>query len=105
MTKQFDDLVTGVAKKLADDGKLIEAGWVGLKMAAVAPDAPELQLREMRMSFFAGAAHLFQSIMSVLDDGDDATAGDMRKMTLIQQELDAFLADFTAKHMPTKGNG
>ncbi len=105
MTKQFDELVNGVAKQLADEGKLIEAGWAGLKIAAVSPDAPPLQLQEMRMAFFAGAAHLFQSIMSVMDDGDDATEGDLKKMTLIQSELDCFLAEFSAKHISTKGNG
>lgn len=55
MTKQFDDLVTGVAKKLADDGKLIEAGWVGLKLAAIPADAPQVQVDEMRLAFMAQA--------------------------------------------------
>lgn len=105
MTKQFDDLVTGVAKKLADDGKLIEAGWVGLKLAAIDPAAPQVQVDEMRLAFMAGAQHLFASIMGILDPGTEPTEADMRKMDLIAAELDKVRGEMAARYYPTKGNG
>lgn len=101
---KFDELVTGVSKKLADDGKLIEAGWVGLKAMSIPPDAPEIQVSEMRMAFMAGAQHLFASIMGILDPGEEPTDADLRKMDLINAELEAFRGELAMRY-PTKGNG
>jgi hypothetical protein len=105
MTKQFDDLVAGVANKLADDGRLIEAGWVGLKLAAIPKDAPQVQVDEMRLAFMAGAQHLFASIMGILDPGEEPTDADLRKMDLIAAELDKVRGELAARYYPTKGNG
>lgn len=84
--EQLDDL----ARKLTDEGKLIEAGWVSLLAVAVPPDADEVQLFEMRMAFMAGAQHLFASIMSILDPGTEPTDADLKRMELIDGELSAF---------------
>lgn len=105
MTKQFDELVDAVARQLADDGRLIEAGWVGLKLAAIPKDAPKVQVDEMRLAFMAGAQHLFASIMGILDPGDEPTEADLRKMDLIAAELDKVRGELAARYYPTKGNG
>lgn len=105
MSTKFDNLVTGVARQLADDGKLIEAGWVGLKLAAIPKDAPQVQVDEMRLAFMAGAQHLFASIMGILDPGAEPTDADLRKMDLIAAELDKVRAELAARYYPTKGNG
>lgn len=104
MSKQFDDLVDAVARKLADDGKLIEAGWVGLKLAAIPKDAPQVQVDEMRLAFMAGAQHLFASIMGILDPGEEPTDADLRKMDLIAAELDKVRGELAARYYPTKGS-
>lgn len=78
-------------------------GWVGLRLACELVDAPPDQLREMRMAFFAGAQHLFSSIMTVLDPGEEPTDKDLQRMDLIHQELDAFIKDFALRYAPTKG--
>lgn len=91
-----------LSKKLADDGRLIEAGWVTLRIAAMDPTAPKTQLDEMRMAFMAGAQHLFASIMTVLDPGDTETAADLRRMNLIDRELRAF-ADELKLRLATAG--
>ena len=93
-----------LSRDLTDQGKLIEAGWIGLRLAAVPLDAPEIQLREMRQAFFAGAQHLFFSIMTILDPGSEPTEADLRRMDLIDKELRNFIADFAAKHIETKGS-
>jgi hypothetical protein len=80
----------GLSRRLADDGKLIEAGWVGLRVAAIPLDAPATQLTEMRMAYMAGAQHLFSSILTFLDPGTEETAADLRRMGLINAELEAF---------------
>lgn len=101
-----------LTRELTDKGALIEAGWVGFRLAVVTPSAGAVQLQEMRLAFFAGAQHLFASIMSILDPGEEPTDADMARMDSIKVELDKFLAEIMSgkyaaefeKHMPTKGS-
>lgn len=79
-----------LARELTDKGKLIEAGWVGLRLAAIPDDAPKAQLEEMRKAFFAGAQHLFGSLMGILEEDAEPTESDLRRMDLIDTELRAF---------------
>lgn len=79
-----------LSRELTDKGKLIEAGWVGLRLAAIPQDAGKLQLQEMRKAFFAGAQHLFSSIMTILDEDREPTDEDLRRMSLISDELESF---------------
>jgi hypothetical protein len=102
--EQLRSVVDGVTKRLTDEGKIIEAGWVSLRMISIPEDASETQLREMRMAFFAGAQHLFGSIMSILDPGEEPTEKDLERMELINNELQGFIADFSMKHLPTEGS-
>lgn len=85
-------------RELVDKGKLIESGWVGLRLAAIPEDAGKTQLEEMRNAFFAGAQHLFASIMDILDDDREPTPADLRRMDLINTELEVFIKDFSRKH-------
>jgi hypothetical protein len=39
-----------LSRTLVDSGKLIEAGWIGLRMAAFNATAPEIQGDEIRMA-------------------------------------------------------
>lgn len=92
-----------LTRELFDKGKIIEGGWQGLRLMAVPPDAPDIQLREMRMAFFAGAHHLMQSIMNVLEPGNEITETDLNRMAMIQKELDEFEKTFIVEQVPTKG--
>lgn len=91
------------SRELADKGQIIEAGWIGLRIAALPLDAPAVQLDEMRNAFFAGAQHLFSSIMTILEPGAEPTEKDLERMDLISQELDNFIKRFELRHFPTKG--
>jgi hypothetical protein len=93
-----------LSRELIEKGLLIEAGFVSLRMAAMDPAAPPIQVNEMRMAFFAGAQHLFASIMCVLDPSDEPTLKDLARMDAIHKELDRFIHEFQLKHIPTKGN-
>jgi hypothetical protein len=77
-------------RRLADEGQLIEAGWIGLRLAAVPHDASAIQLDNMRMAFMAGAHHLFTSIMKMLEPGTEETEADLRRIVLIDEELRKF---------------
>lgn len=83
-----------MAREFTDKGKLIEVGWIGLRLAAIPIDAPQLQIDEMRNAFFAGAQHLFGSIMGILDPGAEPTDADLNRLTLIDKELRDFLRTF-----------
>ena len=53
--------------------KHIEGGWESYRKNCIPADAPDIQLRESRQAFYAGAAILFHSIMIVLDPGTEPT--------------------------------
>ena len=97
------ELLQALSRRLTDDGKLIEAGFVGLRLAAIPLDAPQIQIDEMRKAFMAGAQHLFVSVMQVLDPGDGVTENDLRRMAQISAELDAFAAELT-RSLATRGS-
>jgi hypothetical protein len=101
--EQFDKLIVGVTRGMADESKLIAIGWYGFDKHVIPSDASEQQRRDMCIAFFAGADHLYSSIMSMLDPGVEETPGDMRRMAAIHDELEKFRNLLKAAAMPTKG--
>jgi hypothetical protein len=97
MTAMSPERLLEFQKKLADEGRLVEAGWMGFRIAVVHRDATPFQLEEMRMAFMGGAMHLFASITSILDDGDDATEADLSRLSLINDELQKFAGEMIAR--------
>ena len=96
-------VVDEVTKKLTDEGKLIEVGFYGYRKFVLRKDAPQSQIDECRLAFFAGAQHLFGSIMSIMEQGDEPTANDMRRMDQIHAELSDFAKRLTLQ-IETKGS-
>src|SRR5580765_6325605 len=93
-----NDLVEGLIKEASNQGRLIEVGWLGLRLLSLPENAPQIQVDEMRGAFFAGAQHLFSSIMTVLDPGSEPTQADLNRLTMIQSELDEFIKQYKLKH-------
>lgn len=91
-----DDALTKLTKTLTDQGKIVEAGWVGYRHKVVPAGAGPVQVEECRRAFFAGAQHLFASIMTVLEPGAEPTENDMQRMDHINNELRAFGESFVA---------
>ena len=91
-------------RELVDKGKLIESGFVGLRLATIPLDAPAVQIEEMRNAFFAGAQHLFASVLTILEPGDEPTDTDLRRMDMIDAELKTFIKEFELRHGITKGS-
>lgn len=91
-----------LSRQLADDGRLIEVGWVSLRLAAIPLDAPAIQLDEMHKAYMAGAQHLWASIMTILDPGTEPTDDDMKRMDLIDKEMRDY-ADKLVADLPTQG--
>jgi hypothetical protein len=93
-----------LTKRLADEGKLIEAGWVGLRLFVGLENAPPAQLDTMRLAFMAGAQHLFASMMSMMDPGTEETEADLRRMDLIHEELETFRKELELRAARSKGS-
>lgn len=98
MKEDIKKLALQITKDLSAQGKLIEGGFAGFRLMAMHKDSPQIQVDEMRMAFFAGAAHLFSCIMAVLDPDEDPTDNDMDRLALIHKELDDFICAFEEKH-------
>lgn len=71
---------------------------------AVAPlIAPPEQIACMREAFYAGAQHLFGSIMGFLDPGDESTDRDLERLDKVQEELQGFIEEYKLQHTMTEG--
>lgn len=83
--------IDALSRDLIDRGKVIEAGWLGLRLITLPPGTPDIQVQEMRKAFFCGAQHLFASIIGMLSPGTEPTQKDFDRMTLIMRELEEFV--------------
>lgn len=86
-----------VERQLMEKGLLVEAGFAGLRALVIAKNAPELQVQEMRLAFFAGAHHVFNSIITALDNGDEVTEADLRIMNNLSDELESFRSEWESR--------
>lgn len=100
------EVVDHICRELVDQGKLIDAGWKSYDLLVLPVDASTVQRNECRIAFFAGAQHLFGSIMGILDPGDaEPTEADLRRMDLISKELNRFVQEFELIHTAPGGHG
>lgn len=76
-------------RRAADQGKLLEAGFLALVLVAMKDATPE-EVTRARVIYMAGAQHLFASLMAALDADRDPTPKDLMRMSLIAAELQAF---------------
>lgn len=98
MTAPTNEAIATLAKGFADRGLIIEAGWRVMLVHVLPEGAPEVQVVEMRKAFFAGAHHLFGSMLSLLDGNDgQPTEDDLRRMDQIHKELERFGEELAAE--------
>jgi hypothetical protein len=101
--QEFHKLIVDITRGSAQEGKLIAIGWYGFAKHVMPPDVSEVQLRDMCIAFFAGADHLYSSIMSMLDPGVEETPGDLQRMEAIHHELEQFRDLLKAATIKTEG--
>lgn len=97
MKEEIKKAIDNATKKFVDQGKLIEAGWVSMEISVLPLNASDIQRHEMRKAFFAGAQHLYASIMGMLDEGSTETPNDLRRMELIDKELREFVKELRSE--------
>lgn len=71
----------------------IAASWASFDRAVMPPGISDVQRREMRRAFYAGAASLLRVLMDELDEGDELTDNDMTRMVALNGELQQFAED------------
>lgn len=91
--KKIHEVAKQLTIDLATQGKIIQGGWRAFEMLVLPESAPDIQRTEMRRAFFAGAHHLWGSIMSFLEEGAEPTPADLKRMDLINDELDAYVEE------------
>lgn len=96
MRTDIKAVIDQITRQATDQGSVIEAGWLSLRAMAIPATASDIQVSEMRKAFFAGAQHLYASIMSILEPGAEPTEKDMKRMELIDAELRAFVEEIKA---------
>jgi hypothetical protein len=102
-SKIIEKAALDATKELTDKGLLIEAGFAAFAHFVIPKDAPAIQLREMQLAFMAGAEHLFSSIMGILDPGEEPTADDLKRMDLIEKEINAWRGRLSERVQPAQG--
>jgi hypothetical protein len=90
--------VVSASKRATAEGLLIEVGWLSLRLMTMPDDPDPVRLEECRMAFFAGAQHVFGSLLTIMDEDREPTDADLAKMGQISDELDRFIVDFKRKH-------
>lgn len=102
--KPGDGLIEDAARTLADQGHLIEIGWVTFQ-AMYLKGAPASVLRLARLAYMSGALHLYGSILAMLEPGATSTSNDLRRMQSIAVELSDFLNEMKLHTAKPEGNG
>lgn len=93
---QDRDRTKRLAKEMSDAGLLVEAGWQGFCQLALEGGMDRRALHELRIIFFAGAAHLFNSMHLITDDEENSEQKKSR-LRAVNAELTAFEKQFNAR--------
>src|SRR5277367_1872575 len=101
MTPQ--EMAEKLTKDLADQGKLLEAGWQTYRLLCLKKSFsdPAYDLRE---AFYGGAEHIFSSMINMMDPGIEETEADLTRMDLLHKELSEIRDQLRLKYGRTAGN-
>lgn len=86
------EAIERLVRDKADRTDLIETLWTAFAYHVEIPTGGT-QWVESRRCFFAGARTVFEALMFMMEPGDDATAGDLRRMDRLWDELQRFDMD------------
>jgi len=89
--------VDEVERFFATAGQHIRGGWEGFCLMVLNEDAPNIQVQEMKMAFFAGAAFLFHKITNEVSPDDEITPDDLKLMTQLEDEIQEYAQHIKAE--------
>jgi hypothetical protein len=91
----LDTLTRAVIHSYVDKGRLVEACWVAYSMKIVPTRECHDQVRD---AFFMGALHVFRFMIGMMEEDEEPTENDIRRMDNIANELGNFHKAFEAQH-------
>jgi len=97
VSKLTNDQILQMTKSFADAGLLISAGWVGCQAALTNESTPRATVDKLRDAYFSGCQHVFNSIMGILDPGEEPTEADLNRLTLLADELEQWEKTFNKR--------
>jgi hypothetical protein len=80
-------------REVREGERPINRAWRAYAERVIPLAASDVQRRECRRAFFAGANALFGHLMTMFDPGEEATDADLARMAAIDAELKQFLHD------------
>lgn len=72
---------------------LLAAKWKKFRLLCIPPEAPAIQVIEMRRAFYAGAESLKRVMLDGVSDEEEMTNEDLTLMFSIEEELQQFATD------------
>jgi len=96
-TPEQEREIAEAMKEVADKGMLVAAGFAAFRIVAGDKVPPDMMLI-VHTAYMAGAEYLFTTIMSVLDEGEEATGNDLNRIELIYQELQRWRDKMIEQH-------
>ena len=97
-----------VARAMVDQGNLLLGGFEILRRMVMSPDAPQIQVEEMRMAFMAGAQHLWGALFQLLNpdqSSEEPTPEELNRLEMIQKELEQWEDTIRRRIEPANGEG
>lgn len=96
-------LAERLTKDLADQGMLLEAGWVGYRLLCLKVP-PHERADDKREAFMAGCEHTFASIISMMEPDAEPTDTDLARMDKLHKELEPVRRHLKLKYGRTAGS-
>lgn len=93
-TNLTDDQIEQLTRMLADKGKLVAVGWLSLSAKVIDRSTPTRTAQKLHDAYFAGAQHVFASMMMMLEAGEEATEKDLDRMAALNKELQDWADDY-----------
>ena len=91
--------MTPSVQALLREGKLIEAGWIELQETM--PPSSHQWRNDMRTAYFAGAQHVFQSIVTAARDQQNERG---LQLCAMNRELQQFMQEHMLRNAPVAGS-
>jgi len=98
LTPEQEREIAEAMKEMADKGMLVAAGFAAFRIIALNNSIDRDKIAEMYTAYMAGAEHLFTTIMSILEPGEEPTDKDMDRMQLIHDELQRWRETMVKAH-------
>lgn len=89
--EDVEKLAIDVTVALADSGQMVQGGWLMVyKLWLEELNLPPAQIHVLRTVFFAGAQHIFRSLMIMMTADAEPTEADLKRMDAIDAEIQEF---------------